>query len=174
MKDMGLGKTAQKLGELSPSDMREIRDAILQYPDFYDSNTGLVETFTINKYFKEILANHSIDNYKKASLKDTLLSIIQNHQPNIVPSTQKDTTSKPESTENPAPIIAIETTETPQPTEEEAEAQALRSAQEIDTEKTEAAAALAREEAIPDNPDAINTARERLNSAEKEVKESID
>lgn len=73
------------------------------------------------------------------------------------------------------PVQPIVTTpETVRPTEEETEAQELRSAQEIDKEKTDATAALAREEAIPDNPDAINAARERLNSAEREVKESID
>lgn len=56
----------------------------------------------------------------------------------------------------------------------EKEAEALKSAQEIDKEKTEAGAALAKEEAIPDNPEAINVARERLNTAEKAVTESID
>jgi hypothetical protein len=66
------------------------------------------------------------------------------------------------------------TPETPTLTEAEEEAEALKSAQEIDKEKTEAEAALAREEAIPDNPDAINVARERLNKAEEVVKKSID
>lgn len=66
------------------------------------------------------------------------------------------------------------TPETPTLTEAEEEAEALKSAQEIDKEKTEAKAALAREEAIPDNPDAINVARERLNKAEEVVKKSIN
>lgn len=55
MNAVGASKTAQKLGELTTQELKDITNAIRQHEEFYDSTSEMVIPSKIKKYFTTIM-----------------------------------------------------------------------------------------------------------------------